>query len=129
MRPTISAKKDTSSALDKRRAATPLVGIIGEMYDSAWRSRLQAAVDGDGRSMREISLAAGLSHGYLHGVLKDGKEPTLDRFARICQEMHLSVAYILLGLDISEETEALISYAVKNPSRLTALVALLSQDA
>lgn len=79
--------------------------------------------------MREISLAAGLSHGYLHGVLKDGKEPTLDRFARICQEMHLSVAYILLGLDISEETEALISYAVKNPSRLTALVALLSQDA
>lgn len=95
------------------------------MANDDWRERLEAAVSKDGRSFRDISLAAGLSHGYLHGILRDNKEPTLDRFVRICKVLNISVAYALMGMDITRETEQIISEIEADGERRTAILQLL----
>lgn len=96
------------------------------MAKSEWRDRLIEAVNADGRSMQDISLAAGLSHGYVHGILKDGKEPTLDRFLRICSEVGISYSQALMGADMTPEAERLLELASKSPEKAAQLVALLS---
>lgn len=78
--------------------------------------------------MREVSMAAGLSAGYLHGILRDDKEPTLDRFIKICKELDVSLAYTLMGLDISAATEELIVRMEGNEARLEALLSLFPSD-
>ena len=55
--------------------------------DETWRDRLQALVDASGRSMRDVSLGAGLSAGYLHSVLQDGKDPTMRSLVLVMQEL------------------------------------------
>ena len=94
------------------------------MKDS-WRPRLEKAVQDDGRSLRDISLASGLSHGYLHGILRDDKEPTLDRFERICSTVGVSTAYILIGLNVSPETEAIMRQIEGDAGKRRALFDLL----
>lgn len=101
---------------------------ISGMTDANWRSRIEAALQRDGRSMRDISLAANLSHGYLHGILRDGKEPTLDRFAKICEELNVSLAYALVGLEMSPETERLIGEIEGSPGKRAALLSILSKQ-
>lgn len=76
--------------------------------------------------MRDISLAAKLSHGYLHGILRDGKEPTLDRFSRICDVLDIGLAHALVGLEITPETEKLIGEIEGDPGRRAALLSILS---
>lgn len=90
-----------------------------------WRDRLEKAIERDGRTLRDISLGAGLSHGYLHGILRDGKEPTLDRFLRICQELGLSSAYALTGADVSFETEEVLRLIEGDQEARRAFLALL----
>ena len=122
----ISAIADTSSGLYRGRAECPGLGVKGIMAEG-WRDRLKQAVEVDGRSMRDISLKAGLSHGYLQGVLHDGKDPGIDRFLIICREMGVSAAYIMLGINISAETEAVISALEDDGPRRAAVLALLGR--
>jgi ribonucleoside-diphosphate reductase alpha chain len=102
---------------------------ISAMHDSGWRQRLEDAVRKDGRSLRDISLEAELSHGYLHGILRDGKEPTLDRFAKICKVLNLSLSYALMGVDISIETEEIVRGLDSDPGTREAILALLKRPA
>lgn len=95
------------------------------MADDLWRNRIEVAVERDGRSLRDISLAAGLSHGYLHGILRDGKEPTLDRFIRICDELNLSLSHTLMGADVSHDTESIIAALESDPATRQAVLSLL----
>lgn len=97
------------------------------MADEAWRTRLEAAVEKDGRALREISIGAGLSHGYLHGILRDNKEPTLDRFIKVCDEIDVSLSYILLGANISKDTEQIVSALEGDESTRMAVLALLGR--
>lgn len=97
------------------------------MSDDLWRGRLEAAIEKDGRSLRDISLAAKLSHGYLHGILRDNKEPTLDRFIRICKELKISLSYALLGVDVSAETEAILSGLEGDAKTRDAILAILDR--
>jgi len=92
-----------------------------------WRERLEQAILEDGRSLRDLSLAAGLSHGYLHGILRDDKEPKLDRFIQICREIGVSPAYVLLGVNVSPEAEAIIRLLDADPAARDAVLALLSR--
>lgn len=98
------------------------------MTDDAWRTRLEDAVTADGRSLRQISLDAGLSEGYLHGILRNGKEPTLDRFIRICSTLHISTAYALMGAKVAPETEAIIAALESDPRTRDAVLALLGRE-
>lgn len=49
-----------------------------------WRDRLREVIKEDGRSLRAISAAAeGVGENYLQQMLKDEKDPTFPRLARV----------------------------------------------
>lgn len=97
------------------------------MSDSEWKTRLSEAVQKDGRSLRSISLACGLGHGYLHSIFNEGKDPSVARLERICAELGVSVAYILVGIDLSPETERLLNAIEGDPDRRAALLAIFER--
>jgi len=127
--PFISAIADNATAFYRGRAELHKIRQNKDMNDSSWRQRLEAAVLKDDRSLRDISLAAGLSHGYLHGILRDEKEPTLDRFTKICQELGVSLSYALMGIEITPEVEQIISRIEGDAAAANALVTILKARA
>lgn len=62
---------------------------------SGWRKVISDALIEKARSMRGVSLEAGLGKGYLHSVLIEGKDPTLDNFTKICGVLELSAAEVM----------------------------------
>lgn len=78
------------------------MAMIATMESSGWRGRLDAAIKKDGRSRRAISLAIGRSPTYLHGVLAQGKEPSLDAFVTICDEINADPMEILYGIKAAD---------------------------
>lgn len=85
----------------------PVMSIDG------WRDRLEAAIAETGRSYRDISLSAKpkppskpqLGPGYLHSILKEGKEPTIGNLHAICEAAGISIYRVLGGFDITPERE------------------------
>jgi transcriptional regulator with XRE-family HTH domain len=122
---TISAIADASSDSDSGRAMIHFYSQNGCMSGAGWRQRLRAAIDRDGRSMRDVSLAAGLSHGYVHGILQDDKEPTLDRFLKVCETLGVSATHILVGSEVTPATERIVEALEKEPAMRDAILALL----
>lgn len=102
---------------------------MGGDQKNTWRERLAAEVEvfgrGDKPSMRAVSFEAGMGPGYLHGVLEDGKEPSIDRLLKICATLKVSIIYILSGIKISPETEELIRLIEEHPDRREALLRLI----
>jgi len=83
------------------------------MKGGNWRKRLQDAVERSDLAMRKISLRAGLSAGYLHGVLKDGKDPTVDNLIAILDVIGVSAAWVIAGIGIDPAEEKLLrDYAI-----------------
>lgn len=123
--PIISAIADRSSVINRGRAKISEISQLKGMYDDEWRTRIETAAKEDGRSLRDISLAAGLSHGYLHGILRDGKEPTLDRFTKICKALNMSTAYALMGINVTDAQLELIQEIERGGPRADAILALL----
>lgn len=73
-----------------------------------WKRRLEAAIKDCGKSLREISLAAGKGPGYLHSVFVEGKEPTVTNLLKICRAADVSVYRVLGGFEMTSETEELL---------------------
>lgn len=78
------------------------------MVDSNWRTRLQTAIDESGYSLREVSLKAGKGPGYMFSILKEGKDPTVNSMAAVCDALNVSAAWILLGVEMSRQTEEIV---------------------
>lgn len=78
------------------------------MIDEAWRSRLAASVEESGKSMRKISLDAGLGPGYLHSILSEGKEPTIQNLISVCENVGVSLSYVVWGFDVTAENEEIL---------------------
>jgi transcriptional regulator with XRE-family HTH domain len=95
------------------------------MSSQAWRERLQVAVDKTGRSQREISLAAGLSAGYLHSILTEGKAPSIENALRLCAEVGVSLSYLLSGFEISPETEEILRLLESQPQARSGILQIL----
>ncbi|WP_455476302.1 XRE family transcriptional regulator [Bartonella sp. B17] len=99
------------------------------MNIDGWRQRLRAALEKSGRSKRSISLAAGKGAGYLHSILSEGKEPTIESLARICHEVNVSMNYILYGDSISFEDREFIELISKlSPEERQAILILLRRS-
>lgn len=81
---------------------------IRAMIDDAWRERLKIALEASGRSMRDVSIKAGKGKGYLHSILGEMKDPTIDYLIAVCNELGVSVSYILYGLDVTGEQEEIL---------------------
>lgn len=97
------------------------------MGEGDWRARLEAAIDASGRSRRAISLEAGMGPGYVHSVLKEGKEPTISSLIAICREAGASVSQVLLGFDISKQDEEFLSLFANIPDDQKLLVLTILQ--
>lgn len=61
-----------------------------------WRWRLEAALADNGRTMRDVSLRAGLSPGYVFSIIK-GKDPTVERLVAILDEIGADLPDVLFG--------------------------------
>ncbi len=73
-----------------------------------WRQRLLAAVDNDGRSGREISVAAGLGVNYIAELRNAGKDPRVKKIIKLADELGVSLSYVFLGVEATPEDEALL---------------------
>jgi transcriptional regulator with XRE-family HTH domain len=91
----------------------------------ALRSRLRKTLATKGLSKREVSLSAGFGAGYVHSILNEGKEPTVSKLASVCAAANISLGYIIYGVELSPETERLISLIETNPEKRDMILALL----
>ena len=91
-----------------------------------WRQRLEQAVKDSGRSMKEISEAAGLSHGYLYTILNKGQDMSVSRLFLVCEQLGVSVSYIISGIELSESDEKLLQEMNANPETMSAVQAVLT---
>ncbi|MGY3438750.1 MULTISPECIES: adenosylcobalamin-dependent ribonucleoside-diphosphate reductase [unclassified Marinovum] len=80
-----------------------------------FRERLSNLIEARGTTMRQVSLDAGLSHGYLHGIIKDGKEPTLDRLEKIASVLKVSFSEIIGSSNTAPEVAATTDAAPLQP--------------
>lgn len=93
-----------------------------------WRERLADALKASGKSKRAVSLATGMGAGYLHSVLAEGKDPSVDNLAKVCEVIGVSMTQVLYGFDISPETERLMRAAEASKETRDHLLALLEKQ-
>lgn len=104
---------------------------IPRMTNQAWRQRLEAAIERAGKSKREVSLAAGKGAGYVHSILSEGKDPTIDNLTAVCDAVPVSVFHVLLGADMSPDDVEILQAIQENPSVRAGILSILraQQDA
>ena len=99
--------------------------IITPMIDDRWRDRLREAIEMTGKSYREVSLAAGKGHGYVHSIIEGGKDPTIANLSRVCDEVPVSLYRILLGADMQPEDVQLLQAVRARPTVRGSILDLL----
>lgn len=87
------------------------------MLDDQIRRRLAAAVEKDGRSLRVISMAAGLNESFASQLLRTGREPGIGQFKALCDELGVTMGSMIFGTDVTPKEE-----------EIARLIAQLSDD-
>lgn len=95
------------------------------MENNQWRERLAAAINSSGKSKRSISLASGNGPGYVHSILSEGKDPTLDNLLSVCAAIPVSVVYIIHGIEVSPEDTEILKSLRDNPDARSGILAIL----
>lgn len=128
----ISIILDTSIFQNKGRAHISNLmdnrSMNGTYDTNAMRKRLLLLLEQSGLSMREASKRGDTTPGYLHSVLKDGAEPTVQKLAKICEANGFSLAFVLFGFEISPETERLMTLMEQDTRARDGILALLEKD-
>jgi len=86
--------------------------------DDTWRERLAKAIEARGVSKRSLSLKAGMGPGYVHSLLSEGKEPTIEKLVRICAELDVPLAMIVFGDDPAGFVQEVVELWAKAPPTL-----------
>ncbi len=73
-------------------------------------------------------MTAGKGPGYIHSILKEGKDPTVDSLVAVCSTLGVSVSSILLGVNMSRETEEILQALEQAPDRRSAVLTLLEKQ-
>lgn len=95
------------------------------MENADWRARLRDAMDRRGMSAREVSLAAGKGQGYVHSILKEGKDPTVDNLVAVCKVLDVTLSEIIYGIEMSPETAEILSLLEGSPETREGLLKIL----
>lgn len=96
------------------------------MLKDAVKERLRDLIVRNGRSMRQISMAAGLGPSYLSGLLNEDKEPTHDRLLRICAALRVDLDSVIYGTEDSETREEIVRLLRRmSPAQRQTLLELL----
>lgn len=102
--------------------------IITGMCDD-WRGRLHSLIRERGKTMKDVSLDAGLGAGYVHSILRGTppREPSVENLQRIMQALAEPVATLFEEPDRLEARRRLARIAGKLPQdRLALLEAMAS---
>lgn len=91
----------------------------------AMRARLREAVDASGKSEASIVKAANLGHGYLTNILKREKMPSVEKLHRLCDELNVSVPWVMYGIDVPGGFAEVFETMERNPKKFWALLQLL----
>jgi transcriptional regulator with XRE-family HTH domain len=89
------------------------------------RKRLEDALAAKNLTMRNVSEIAKLNPGYVHAIIKDGREPTIGNLAKVCSAAEISLSYVLYGFEMSPQTERLIALIEQHPDKRDGILALL----
>ncbi|WP_236761842.1 helix-turn-helix domain-containing protein [Agrobacterium tumefaciens] len=123
--PKISSIEDVSTIPNEGRAKISEIEDIRVMGIADWRARLQDALEASGKSAREVSLAAGKGPGYVHSILKEGKEPTVDNLIAICGVLNVSLSQVIYGIEMSAETAEILSLLENSPNARDGILKIL----
>lgn len=96
---------------------------------TGWRERLKDAIERSGKTKQDIAIEAGLGHGYLYGLFKEGKDPSVENLIKICHALGVSPAYVLFGISVTPAQQELLELVSSDPARLRALLDLLKGSA
>lgn len=99
------------------------------MQTGTWRDRLNDALTSKGLSKRAASIAAGLGPGYVHSILAEGKDPSVDNLVAVCKVAGVSVAFVLYGIEMSPETERILRLLEVNPEARDGVLRILEAQA
>lgn len=126
----ISSLEDSTSVFYKRRAElfakADIICVDDLALDmDAVRERLLEAVENSGLARREIARRAGVGPGYLTSLLREKKEPGIDRLSRICNVVGVSVAWVMHGYDISPSTEKIMARLQGHPDKHDGILKIL----
>lgn len=126
----LSFLEDNASPFYKKDVFFLKDALYGEIMNiDGWRQRLSEALEKSGRSKRSVSLAARKGPGYLHSILSEGKEPTIESLARVCHEINISMNYILYGQGGSLQDKEFIDLISKlSPEERQAVLTLLRRS-
>lgn len=95
--------------------STPSRAIQGGM-ENEWRERLEAVISADRRSLRAISKEAGFGENYVQQMLKDEKQPTFPRLAKVLSVLGArATVYVTTGIAQDPDSQmrsALLSFGV-----------------
>lgn len=99
------------------------------MENDDWKARLERAIKENGASKRKVSLDAGRGPGYVHSILSEGKDPSVQHLMEVCKVLGISLQYVLFGYQITPETERLLGIFENRPETRDGILKLLdSQD-
>lgn len=93
-----------------------------------WKTRLEEGIKANGKSKRSVSLAAGMAPGYVHSILAEGKDPTVENLIKVCEAAGLSLYYVLYGVEMSPETEEIVRLLESSKSKRAALLQILQEN-
>lgn len=99
------------------------------MKNGDWRSRLEAAVADSGKSKRAISLASDNGPGYVHSILSEGKEPTVEKLLAVCDQVPVSGIYILYGLDVRPDDLEILKALQDKPASRDGILQIIKSAA
>lgn len=96
-------RKSVSEFLQGPRAESAEPSRDFDGSETAWRTILLDALEARGETMRSASLKAGFGANYLHGVLKDGKDATVERLLQICKAFQIDPAALIVNGAVATE--------------------------
>lgn len=99
-----------------------------DAFGEQWRERLRLAIKASGKSQRQVSLAAGNAAGYANSLIKEGKDPSVGNLIGLCDQIGVSLSYILYGFDVSPETEEVLRLLQAHPAARKGVLQILRGD-
>lgn len=90
-------KRARPTTLKDEAPAELTVSGAPESTSDEWRRRLEREIKRSGRSVRQISMAAGLNAGTLSQTIKSGRMPGATHLLSVCEQLGVSIHYILTG--------------------------------
>jgi transcriptional regulator with XRE-family HTH domain len=109
------------------RAVAYVIGDILFMKET-WRDRIETLLADRNLSMRSVSMRAGLGENYLVGIMREGKDPSIERIIKVADALNVSLAWLLYGMEIGPEEEKLLRLFARLPEKQRRAILDLADD-